>query len=207
MCNYDAVTLTGRDISSEELLDIIAADIPFYRNSGGGVTFSGGEPLTQPGFLLEMLQKCRSLGIHTALETCGWAYPNAFRSVLPFTDLFLYDLKIINPELHFALTGKPVEPVISNLAVLSSEKSTIIVRFPMIPGITDFDENLRDIAAIMVHNHIKQICLVPYHSLGADKYEEHGMNYTLGHLKPYEPEQILAVRDFFQKQGFLCEVY
>lgn len=205
-CNYDAVTLTGRDISSEELLDIIAKDIPFYHNSDGGVTFSGGEPFAQPEFLLDMLQKCKALGIHTAVETCGWASGKAIRKAIPYTDLFLYDLKILNPDLHLEFTGKPVDTVIANLAFLSSRKANVIIRFPVIPGITDSPENLEDIAAIMSLNHLKQIGLVPYHCLGTDKYGEHGMKYTLDHLKQCDPEQIIAVRNFFRKKDLICDI-
>ena len=121
-CNYDAITLSGKVISSDELAEIIALDIPFYRNSGGGVTFSGGEPLMQPAFLLDVLKKCKKLDIHTAVETCGWTGRKTLQRILPFTDLFLFDLKIIDPELHLAFTGKPVGPVLANLAFLAAEK-------------------------------------------------------------------------------------
>ncbi len=206
-CSYDAVTLTGKDISSDELLGIISADISFYTNSGGGVTFSGGEPFAQPEFLVEILQKCKSHGIHTAVETCGWASEKAFREALPYTDLFLFDLKIINPESHIEFTGKPVDLILSNLAMLTSLKANIIIRVPLIPGITDSKENLEAIAKIMHQNQLKQIDLMPYHNLGEDKYQEHGMKYSLDQLKPGDSRQNIAVRDYFLAQGFICEIF
>ena len=205
-CNYDAVALTGKDISSEELLASIAADISFYRNSGGGVTFSGGEPFAQHEFLVEMLQKCKALDIHTAIETCGWASEKALRKAIPYTDLFLFDLKIADPDLHLEFTRKPVGPILANLELLSSEKADIIIRFPVIAGITDSTNNLEGIAAIMYSNNLKQINLMPFHSLGTDKYEEHGMKYTLDQIKEFDPGQITAIRDFFLKQDFICEI-
>jgi pyruvate formate lyase activating enzyme len=205
-CNYDAITISGQEISSDKLAEIIALDIPFYRNSGGGVTFSGGEPLLQPAFLLDVLQKCKMLDIHTAVETCGWADMETLQRVLPFTDLFLFDLKIIDPELHLTFTGKPVRPILENLAFLASVKADIMIRFPLIPGITDTLQNLEGVANIMINNNLRGICLEPYHTLGRDKYEEHGMNYRLDHLSQYNLKDIKAFFDFFLEKGFLCEV-
>ena len=205
-CNYDAITLSGKVISSDELAEIIALDIPFYKNSGGGVTFSGGEPLMQPAFLLDVLQKCKKLDIHTAVETCGWIGRKTLQRVLPFTDLFLFDLKIIDPELHLAFTGKPVGPVLANLAFLAAEKVDVMIRFPLIPGITDTLQNLEGIANIMVNNNLRQIHLEPYHTLGREKYEEHGMQYRLDHVRQYNPQDIYTFSGFFRERGFLCEV-
>jgi pyruvate formate lyase activating enzyme len=205
-CNYDAISLSGKEISSEELVEIIALDIPFYRNSGGGVTFSGGEPLMQPAFLLDILRKCKKLDIHTAVETCGWADRKALQRVLPFTDLFLFDLKIIDPELHFTFTGQPVGPILGNLAFLASGKADVQIRFPLIPGITDTLQNLESVANIMTINNLRRICLEPYHTLGKEKYEEHGMNYLLDDIAQYNARDINAFSGFFHERGFLCEV-
>jgi pyruvate formate lyase activating enzyme len=205
-CNYEALSLSGKEMDSAELTRIISLDIPFYRNSGGGVTFSGGEPLMHPEFLCEVLQKCKELNIHTAVETCGWADRNAFRQILPFTDLFLYDLKLIDPELHLTHTGKPVGPILENLAFLASENADIIIRVPLIPGITDTAQNLESIAAIMDKHSLKRICLEPYHTLGREKYGEHGMNYHLDHISHHNPQQIKIFSDFFGEQGLYCEI-
>ncbi len=205
-CNYDAVSISGREISSDDLVKLIARDIPFYRNSGGGVTFSGGEPLAQPEFLLEVLQKCKSLGIHTAIETCGWAGKQAFQQVLPFTDLFLFDLKIIDPAQHLRYTGKEVAPILRNLEFLASEKATIVIRFPLVPGITDSPDKLQAIAGIMNQTGLRHINLEPYHALGTDKYPEHGMDYSLGEMPAYSALQLQSFQNFFSKQDILCEI-
>ncbi|MDD5507833.1 MAG: glycyl-radical enzyme activating protein [Bacteroidales bacterium] len=206
LCNHDALTVTGKAMTAREVTDIIALDIPFYRNSGGGVTFSGGEPLFQYEFLLEVLRKCKTLGIHTAVETCGWASRKAVRGVLAFTDLFQFDLKIIDPDMHQFHTGKSVHPILENLAFLASQNAEIWIRFPLIPGITDTPENLTDVIEIMSRNDLRHICLEPYHNLGREKYEEHGMDYQLDRLGPYSPDQIIGYRDFFLEQGIMCEI-
>ena len=206
ICNHDALTVSGKEINSDELTEIIALDIPFYRNSGGGVTFSGGEPLSQYKFLLDVLRKCKALDIRTAVETCGWADRKALGQIVPFTDLFLFDLKIIDPDLHLIYTGKPVHRILENLAYLASVKADIIIRFPLIPGITDTTENLNDVIEIMSKNDLQRICLEPYHALGKVKYEEHGMEYRLGHIGQYNPEQINDFRDFFLEKDLMCEI-
>jgi pyruvate formate lyase activating enzyme len=205
-CNYDALSISGKEISSDKLVGIIARDIAFYRNSGGGVTFSGGEPLMQPAFLLDVLRKCKIQNIHTAVETCGWADRKTFQSILPYTDLFLFDLKIIDPEQHVFYTGQPVEPVLGNLAFLAAEKADVTIRFPLIPGITDTLKNLESIADIMTRNNLRKISLEPYHTLGREKYDEHMMPYRLDHLGQYNPGDINSISGFFRERGFVCEI-
>lgn len=205
-CNNNAITLSGKEITADELVKAIALDIPFYRNSGGGVTFSGGEPLMQPVFLLEVLKKCKALEIHTAIETCGWAGRKSLQDIIPFTDLFLFDLKIMDPELHQIHTGMPIGPILENLAFLASQHADIIIRVPLVPGITDTLPNMESIAEIMHTNGLEQICLEPYHSLGQAKYEEHGLKYSLEHLGLYNMQQINVLCDFFTLRGLICEV-
>ncbi len=205
-CPYDALTITGRTVEAGELFDIIARDIPFYRNSGGGVTFSGGEPFHQAPFLLEMLKRCREAGIHTAVETCGWANHADIAAARSLTDLFLFDLKIINPDNHLRHVGKPVAPILENLAYLASHHPEVIIRFPLVPGITDTPENLEDIVAVMKKNSLTRINLEPYHSLGVDKYEEHGLKYSLENLGHYQSGDLEKYREFFAGQGLQCEV-
>ena len=205
-CNYDALSMSGKEISSEELTRIIALDIPFYRNSGGGVTFSGGEPLMQAIFLLEMLRACKALGIHTAVETCGWSDRKSLENIVPYTDLFLFDLKITDPEKHLEYTGQPVSPVLENLDYLVAANTEIIIRLPLVPGITDTLQNLESIAAIMAQYELKNISLEPYHTLGREKYDEHGMKYRLDHLDQYNLDEIHAFRQFFENKGLNCEI-
>lgn len=205
-CNYEAVSVSGREITSDELVETIALDIPFYRNSGGGATFSGGEPLMQPSFLLDVLRKCKLREINTAIETCGWAERKTLKDILPYTDLFLFDLKIVDPELHLSMTGKPAGPILGNLAYLAAEKAEIIIRLPLVPGITDTDRNIEDIAQLMTKNNLNRICLEPYHTLGIEKYKEHGLKYRLEDTIQYNPQQISYFSEFFSLRGFQCTI-
>ena len=193
-------------MSAEEVMGIVARDIPFYRNSGGGVTFSGGEPLSQPEFLLELLQHCKTLGIHTAIETSGWAEKETLRQVLPLTGLFLYDLKIIDPDQHLAYTGKPVDRVLENLAFLASLHKNIVIRVPLVEEITDTTANLQAISDIMTLNALQEIVLEPYHSLGIEKYQEIGIHFQLADISDYPFEKAAMARDFFKMKGLNCEI-
>ncbi|MEI7663428.1 MAG: glycyl-radical enzyme activating protein, partial [Bacteroidota bacterium] len=205
-CNHDALSLSGREITPGELTRIIALDIPFYRNSGGGVTFSGGEPLMQPAFLYSVLSQCKELGIHTAVETCGWGSRDALQKILPVTDLFLYDLKITDPHLHLQHTGKPVEPILSNLAFLATQTPGIVIRLPLVPGITDTATNIEAICTVMSESGLKRISIEPYHTLGVEKYAEHGMEYGLDDFTPYDRDQLGFIQASFLSRGFSCEI-
>jgi pyruvate formate lyase activating enzyme len=203
-CNYGARSVSGKTMTAKEVCAIVARDIPFYINSGGGVTFSGGEPMSQPGFLAEMLQECRNQGISTAVETCGWATPDAVRQALPLTDLFLFDLKIIDPVLHRQYTGRSIEPVLESLALLASAKASLIIRLPLVRGITDTTRNLNDIAGIMANLDLRHISLEPYHPLGNEKYEAFGIPCPLPAMEHYPPVETPKVREFFERRGFVC---
>lgn len=198
-CNYGAITLTGYSISSERLMEIIRKDIPFYRNSGGGVTFTGGEPLAQPEFLAAMLEQCKSEGIHTAVETCGCAKQDHFERILPLTDLFLYDLKIVDPDSHRQYTGKDNRLILDNLAWLVGQKARIIIRFPLISGITDREENTRAVLSLMETLGLDEIHLEPGHDLGVAKYAQLGMQYRLDGLPDtgYPLERLEQIRELF----------
>jgi pyruvate formate lyase activating enzyme len=203
-CNYSARSVSGKTMTAEEVCAIVARDIPFYLNSGGGVTFSGGEPMSQPGFLSEMLLECRNQGISTAVETCGWATPDAVRQALPLTDLFLFDLKIIDPGLHRQYTGRNIEPVLATLSLLASVKANLVIRLPLVRGITDTARNLNDIAGIMAGLDLRHITLEPYHPLGVEKYEAFGIPCALPAMEHYPPEETARVREFFERRGFVC---
>ena len=158
----------------------IAVDKSFYDNSGGGVTFSGGEPLAQPAFLAELLQSCRQRGIHTAVETCGYAPAQEVARLEPLIDLFLYDVKIVDPERHWAWTGRGNEPILENLRLLAHRgKDKIAVRVPLVPEATDDEKNLAGISALCDALGLRRPELLPYHALGAGKYAELGREYRL----------------------------
>jgi pyruvate formate lyase activating enzyme len=204
-CNHDALITTGEKYSVEKLLSVLKKDIDFYKNSGGGVTFSGGEPLSQPDFLLKVLRECKKSGIHTAIETCGFSNKRVFRDIMEYTDLFLFDLKLVNNIKHLKHTGKPNDAILSNLEYIAKSGAEIILRVPLIRGINDDENNLTLIADIAKNLNIKNINIEPYHSLGEDKYPEFGIESKLKSVSIYDNNEIQEFVSFFINAGFNCE--
>jgi pyruvate formate lyase activating enzyme len=153
----------------------VAADLPFYRNSGGGMTVSGGEPFAQPEFLAALLAGARARGIHTAVETCGQAATADLLAVAPLVDLFLYDLKLVDAERHRAVTGVGSEQILANLRrLVERAPGRVIVRLPLVPGLTDGAADLEAAAARLRELGLDRVHLQPYHPLGNDKYGDLG---------------------------------
>ncbi|MFA6128352.1 MAG: glycyl-radical enzyme activating protein [Bacteroidales bacterium] len=202
-CNFGALNLTGYSITTEKLIGIIQKDIAFYRNSGGGVTFTGGEPLYQPVFLKEILGECKKAGIHTAIETCGYSRRTDLEDIVPLVDLFLFDIKIIDPDKHRQHTGRSNKLILDNLTCLASTDKRIILRFPLIPGMTDTAENIGDVILLMNKLGLKDIDLEPYHSLGVAKYDELGIKNPLGSIlddSGYPPVRFNEIQTLFTEQ-------
>ena len=180
-CPHGALILVGEMMSADQVMARVAADKPFYDNSGGGVTFSGGEPFAQPAFLEELLRHSKRLGIHTAVETCGQAPIDVLMRCEPFVDLFLYDVKVMDGERHRELTGVCNDRILENLAALAAKASNkLVVRVPVVPGCTDGSSNLEAIAALLRSLGTTRVELMPYHALGIDKYASLGREYRLG---------------------------
>jgi pyruvate formate lyase activating enzyme len=180
VCLAGARELAGRAYSVAEVVAELERDRLFYEESGGGVTFSGGEPLLQWRFLVEVLRACRQRELHTALDTSGFTSWEVFEQVLPFTDLVLYDLKHTDPERHRQYTGVPLEPILRNLERLAERGVPVWLRVPVVPGINDDDLNLRRVGELAVRlPNIRQVNLLPYHTSAAGKYERLGRPYRL----------------------------
>jgi pyruvate formate lyase activating enzyme len=192
--------------SLAEVMAEIEKDIVFYKESGGGVTFSGGEPLMQPDFLAEMLHLCKSKGIHAAIDTSGHAEPAAFKKVMDTANLFLYDIKVMDDVKHVEYTGVSNELALKNLAMLAGAGKEILLRFPVIPGITDDDENVDKVARLMKGLHLNRIDLLPYHSIAKDKYRRMGKDYLLNDLKEPTVEEMMRLKSIFVKDGLLVHV-
>jgi pyruvate formate lyase activating enzyme len=189
-------------MSVDDVMAELEKDVAFYDESGGGVTFSGGEPLRQPLFLLALLESCKARGIHTALETSGFAPWPTVREISMHTDLFLYDLKVMDDEKHRALTGVSNASILRNLKALASEGSPINVRVPIIPGVNDDEENLRQIAACAASLvPAPAVVILPYHGGGVEKYERLRRIYRLSGTNPPSEERIAEVRDMFVELG------
>ncbi|MEX1170072.1 MAG: glycyl-radical enzyme activating protein [Chloroflexota bacterium] len=174
-CPTGARTLVGRSVAVDELTATIARDRPFYDESGGGVTFSGGEPLTQAAFLRASLLAAREAAIHTAVDTSGFAARRTVLALAPVTDLFLYDLKTLNPARHRQLTGVPLEPIVANLRALDRAGADVWIRAPLVAGLNDGDADIAALGRLVAGlRHTRRVHLLPYHGLGADKYERLG---------------------------------
>ncbi|MHA1910085.1 MAG: glycyl-radical enzyme activating protein [Candidatus Kariarchaeaceae archaeon] len=202
-CPTEALQKSGRTISSADLMEEILKSTIYYDFSEGGVTFSGGEPLLQSSFLKEVLIKCKKEGIHTTLDTSGYASLESFKSVINDIDLFLYDLKIINNELHKKFTGVPNSQIIDNLRFLTQTRSNdVIIRIPIIPGITSTDQNIEDILTLLSSlNTVKEVNLLPFHNV-SEKYDRLGKKYNLEHVKAPSDEEMQQIKERFEEKGF-----
>lgn len=188
-CPSDALNIIGKWYSVEEVLIEVLRDTPYYRRSGGGVTISGGEPLAQQCFTNELLQACYERNIHTAIETCGFADWSQFEEILPFTDIFLYDIKHMNNEIHIQQTGASNEKILDNVRNLSKAGASIILRVPLIPGFNLDESNLRAIVEFAVKLNVLEVHLMPFHQLGKDKYMRLGRSYTVSDVLGLQQEQ------------------
>jgi pyruvate formate lyase activating enzyme len=161
----------GDEIGVEKLLAEVERDRPFYDQTGGGVTFSGGEPLAQGEFLLACLTGCRERGLHTAVDTSGCAERGLIMKVAELTDLFLFDLKIMDAERHRELTGGDLAPIVENLRALDAAGAAISIRFPLVPGVTDDRENLDALGRLVSSlTNPHAVHLLPFHRTASDKY-------------------------------------
>jgi pyruvate formate lyase activating enzyme len=191
VCNAEALQIVGRVVTVEQVVAEIEKDIVFYEQSGGGVTFGGGEPLAQPRFLVELLAACRNRGLHTAVDTSGFTPWKILDEVRPFVDLFLFDLKLMDETRHRQWTGVSNVSILFNLRRLSELGHKIIIRIPIIPGINDDDENLKETASFLsTLPNVPAVELLPYHNIAEGKYAGMGMNYTLSEIQPPSQEQM-----------------
>jgi pyruvate formate lyase activating enzyme len=176
-CGADAWAGFGSTMTAGEVMREVVRDAPFYEESGGGVTFSGGEPLMQPDFLAALLAAARLAGLHTAVDTCGAADPALFQRIMPLTDLFLYDLKVMDDRRHHEEVGGTNRLILENLECLAKDGAQVMVRLPVIPGITDDEENVARWGAFIAGLHQRpKVQLLPYHRTGEAKYSLLGMD-------------------------------
>ena len=195
-CPSMAREICGREITPRELFDIIARDKHYYKN-GGGATFSGGECLLNPDFLRETLSLCKENGIGTAIDTAGNVPYESIERVMPYTDIFLYDIKCITKELHKAGTGVSNGLILENLKRLKKDFcGRIIIRIPIIGGFNDTEEELRKIKAFLDSLEIEEVEILPYHTLGVHKYEALGIDQT--EFSVPSEGQMSAFREIFK---------
>lgn len=201
-CPAEALELSGREMTVAEVLAEIEKDGLFYDESHGGVTFSGGEPLLQPDFLGALLQACQEEEIHTCLDTTGFAPWEVLERVARHVDLFLYDLKLMDDEQHQRFTGVSNGLILDNLRALSSRESSIIVRLPLIPGVNDGEENIRqtgEFLASLAHSH--PLDILPYHRAGIGKYAKLSRTYCLPEIQPPALERSAEIAQMLASFG------
>lgn len=206
-CFHGAREISGKEMSIADVMKGIERDIPFYDQSGGGVTFSGGEPLMQRPLLLELLRACQRQEIHTAVDTSGYTRWEALDSIRNYVDLFLYDMKLMDDERHIKYTGVSNKLILSNLHRLAQSGAQVFVRIPLIPGINGDEENLRQSADYVAElPNITGIELTGYHEIAAAKYEALGMPYQLNGTKPPTPEHMQQAGSILEEYGMKVKI-
>ncbi len=201
ICPASVLEIAGKEMSVDEVVTEVMKDKAFYETSNGGVTLSGGEPMAQFEFSLELMKSFKGNGLHTAMETCGFAKEEHFREIAPYTDLFLYDYKITGGEKHKEHTGVDNELILSNLKLLDSIGKDIILRCPVIPSINDTTEHFRAIAEIANElENVLEINIEPYHPLGSGKAQSLGREYVLDGLTFPEEEKVKEWIDLVSKK-------
>jgi pyruvate formate lyase activating enzyme len=202
VCPSDALSIAGKQMTVKEILEEIEKDRTFYEESRGGVTFSGGEPLMQPDFLNALLKECKERAIHTAVNTCGFAQYEIIDRIRDKVDLFLYDIKTMDNRKHRKYTGASNEQILKNLKKLAESGSSIVISFPIIPGINDDDKNVtRTAEFISSLPNIQQVNLLPYHRAGIEKYKNLGKPYKLDKIQPPSNQRVKSVKEKMEAFG------
>lgn len=180
VCYAEGRQIIGREYSVDEVMRLVERDRAFYQQSGGGVTFTGGEPLVQADFLAELLVRCKLLGLHTTLDTSGYVGWNILEGMMDGVDLFLYDLKLMDDTRHKQFTGVSNQMILENLRRLANSGCTIWLRMPVIPGVNDDVENIRASAVFAASlPGVSRVDLLPYHASAEAKYQNLGRPYRL----------------------------
>lgn len=199
----------GKYYSSTELLDIAKKDLVFIEESGGGITFSGGEPLLQPGFLLESLKVFRNEGMHTTIDTSGFADREVIDSILPYTELFLFDIKHMDPGKHKQYTGVSNSLILENYKYIIGKGKKVIIRIPVIPGINDGDEDIRafrDFIDEEAGGNVSRIDLLAYHKIGSSKYKRFKLDYKMQGVEQPSSERMNELKGYFEETGIKVKI-
>jgi pyruvate formate lyase activating enzyme len=204
---FEEKETVGRSITVDELFTEINKDAIYFDESGGGVTFSGGEPLMQPEFLQSILKLCKEANIHTTLDTTGYCSPEIMKSIFKYVDLFLYDLKIIDDKMHQKYTGLSNNQILQNLKFLQSKKKNIIIRFPVIPAVTDTEDNINQIIGFLqANNGIHEINILPFHRIANHKYVRFQIENKMNKTTEPSKAEIENIKDRFESAGFTVSV-
>jgi pyruvate formate lyase activating enzyme len=203
VCTAKALFISGTEYTVEQIMERIRKDIPFFNTTQGGITISGGEPLSQPIFTLELLKQCKKEGINTAVDTSGFAELKHYEEILPYTDLFLYDIKNMNSDIHKKIIGVPNDKILENALNLSILGAKMQIRIPLIPLFNDSDEALDAIAQFckQLGSAVTQIQLLPYHQFGVSKYQRILYEGPIFQAEVHSPEKISHCVDRLKSHG------
>jgi pyruvate formate lyase activating enzyme len=206
-CHAAAREWIGKRMTVEQVLEEALRDAPFFEQSGGGVTFSGGEPLAQPEFLGALLASCKGRGVHTVVETCGMAAWEVLERTATSVDLFLYDLKLMDDGDHRRFTGEGNRQILENLSRLSRAGAAVVARLPVVPGVNDDPVNLRAAADFLrERTAVRAVHLLPFHRMGLDKAERLGHRTEPVEVEAPGAEGLAQVAEIFEKEGFQVSV-
>lgn len=200
-CKAKALVMSGRDMTLGAIIDIVNKDKSYYDNSGGGLTISGGEPLLQIDFTVELLKAIKEQGINTCLDTSGFATWETLKKTLPYVDLYLYDIKHMDTQKHKKYTGVPNEIILQNINNLAAVEAKIQIRLPIIPGHNDDITNLQATGQFIktIGASVTMLQILPYHRLGLTKYERLGQKNLLEDLVPQSSERIEEIKTILEK--------
>ncbi|MHA1893343.1 MAG: glycyl-radical enzyme activating protein [Candidatus Helarchaeota archaeon] len=199
-CPSGARELIGYEITINELIKEVEKDKPFYDNSGGGVTASGGEPTLQSEFIIEFFKKCKERGINVALDTSGFCKWERLNKILEHVDLVLYDMKVFDEKKHVEYTGISNKIILENLQKINAIGKEIWIRVPVIPIFTASEENIQQIGEyIKDFSHITRVDLLPFHKLGVSKYEKLGLDYACKDFEPPPEEEMKKYKKIMEK--------
>ncbi len=209
-CTYSALEVAGKQQSISELLEYVEEDRAFYDQSGGGVTLGGGEVTSQPEAAINLLMACKQEGINTAIETCGYTKKETILRFAEFVDLFLFDIKHIDPDRHFELTGVRNEMILENLQELLKHRHNVKIRMPMLKNINDSEAEIRGVIEFLMpykdYKNFKGIDLLPYHKLGVNKYNQLGMDYPIKGDPSLDEEDLDRIEGWIKEYDFPVSV-
>ena len=200
---FDDMQQVGYHIDSAQLVEQIARDEVFFDESGGGVTFSGGEPLMQPAFLVECLKGCRQRNIPTCVDTAGAVSTPLMDEIISLTDIFLFDVKTMDPDKFSSYIGGGFDKVMDTLSKVAQDAPRVIIRIPVIPGFNDDDVSVNKIIeTLKSYPRINEVSLLPFHRTGADKYRRLGRQWQMGDTHNLTQEDLSSLNEKFKEAGF-----
>ncbi len=206
---FQETEIAGRYYSVEEIVEFAAKDSVFFQQSGGGVTFSGGEPLFQVEFLLEALKACKANGYHTAVDTSGYSSQENINSIIPYTDLFLFDIKHLHDLKHQEYTGVSNIGILENLKLILKSRCDVMLRIPVIPGKNDDAGNLEELKKLFEGlrcDNLKRINLLPYHRIGSSKYKKLNIPFRMNDTEQPTAVRMRQLKEFFGETGIKVKI-